>query len=185
MSEFFSVNWQELFVPQTSLVEIFIRGTLTYLALFCFLRFMRKEMGAMGITDVLVIVLVADASQNAMAGDYKSITEGIFLVLTIAGWDYLLDFLGYRFKTFERILRPPALCLVKDGKLNRKNLRSEMITLEELTSQLREQGIEDLKQVKECRLEGDGNISVIKNESGGEDSNEGDSHSKNKEKIIG
>ena len=123
MGEFFSFNvdWQEMFVPQKSLLEMFIRGTITYFALFIFLRFLRKELGAIGITDVLVIVLVADAAQNAMAGDYKSITEGIFLVLTIALWDYFLDYLGNVSKSFERILRPSALSLIKNAKLNRRH----------------------------------------------------------------
>jgi len=63
--------------------------------LFFLLRLLRREGGQIGIADVLVVVLVADASQNAMASDYKSITEGIVLVATIAFWDYFLDWLGY------------------------------------------------------------------------------------------
>jgi uncharacterized membrane protein YcaP (DUF421 family) len=181
MNEWFQIDWQELFVPQKPLFGLFIRGTLTYFALFIFLRFLRKELGAIGITDVLVIVLVADASQNAMAGDYKSITEGIFLVLTIAIWDYVLDWLGYNLKFFERILRPPAIILIKDGKINRKNMRSEMITMEELTSQLRQQGIDNVKDVKECHLEGDGNLSFVKNESTDENQS---ASKKGKDKVV-
>jgi uncharacterized membrane protein YcaP (DUF421 family) len=161
MHQLFDVNWSELFVPQTSLLELFIRGSLTYILLFIFLRFLRRQLGAIGITDVLVIVLVADAAQNGMSGDYKSITEGVFLVVTIAAWDFVLDYLGHKSQTIQRLLRPKELLLVENGQPQRRNMQKEMITMEELMSQLREQGIEDLKEVKKAYLEGDGKISVI------------------------
>lgn len=164
MQSLLNINWNEVFIPQISLLEIFIRGTLTYFVLFVFLRFLRRQMGAIGITDVLVIVLVADAAQNGMSGDYKSVTEGAFLVLTIAGWDYLLDYLGHKFPTVQRVLRPEPLLLVEDGQPKRRNMQKEMITMEELMSQLREQGIDDIKQVKKAYLEGDGKISIISND---------------------
>ena len=171
MSEWlFKVNWHDVFVPQSSLLEIFIRGTLTYFALFLILRFTRRGTGAIGINDLLVIVLIADAAQNAMAGDYKSVTEGVFLVLTIGVWDYSLDWVGHKVPAMQRLLRPSALTLVENGKMNRRNMRQELITVEELMSQLRQQGIEDLKEVKKCCLEGDGEISVIKASSEDDDS---------------
>jgi len=51
--------------------------------------------------------------------------------------------------------------LIKDGLIQRRNLRQEMISVEELMSQLREQGIDAVSRVKRCYLEGDGRISVI------------------------
>ena len=160
------VDWQKAFVPQLSVAEIFLRGTAVYFLLFAFLRVLRRESGAIGITDLLVVVLIADAAQNAMAGDYVSITEGALLVGTIAVWDYALDWLGYHSPLVARLLRPAPLMLVKDGRMLRRNMRREMITEEELMSQLREQGVGDLSGVESARLEGDGRISVIKKESG-------------------
>ncbi|HZH35195.1 MAG TPA: YetF domain-containing protein [Pyrinomonadaceae bacterium] len=169
MEKIWQIDWEKLFVPQESLAELFVRGTLMYVALFIFLRFFRRQIGGLGITDLLVIVLLADVSQNAFSGDYKTISEGVFLILTVGLWDWTLDFLGYRFPAFERILRPQPLPLVKNGKMLRRNMQREMITQEELLSQLRQQGILDLSEAKECRLEGDGNISVIKNETQSDD----------------
>ena len=62
------------------------------------------------------------------------------------------------------MLRPAPLELIKDGKMVRKNMRQEMITQEELKGLLREQGVEEVSEVKTCCLEGDGHISVIKYE---------------------
>ena len=167
MDQLFHVDWNSIFVPTVSLAEMFVRGTLTYLLLFFILRFLRRETGAIGIADLLVIVIIADAAQNAMAGEYKSITEGAVLVLTIAFWDYALDWLSYRFPTVRRIIRPVPLLLIKNGRMIKRNMRQEMITEEELLSQIREQGVESLSQVKKCYLEGDGHISIIAEESKG------------------
>ncbi|HUP29408.1 MAG TPA: DUF421 domain-containing protein, partial [Usitatibacter sp.] len=81
------IDWSSLFVPSGSIVEIVIRGTIIYLALFLAMRFLpRRTAGAMGPSDLLVVVLIADAVQNAMSGSYESITEGAMLAFVIFGW---------------------------------------------------------------------------------------------------
>lgn len=161
MDGLFQVDWRSAFVPTVSIVEIILRGTLVYIMLFALLRLLRRESGGIGITDLLVVVLIADAAQNAMASEYKSITEGIILVATIVFWDFALDWLAYRFPIFERLVRPAPLPLIRNGRLLRRNMRQEMITEEELMARLREQGVENLADVKKCYLEGDGQFSVV------------------------
>jgi uncharacterized membrane protein YcaP (DUF421 family) len=156
------VDWKAAFVPTVSIAEIILRGTLIYLVLFALMRMVRREAGALGIADLLVVVLIADAAQNAMASDYKSITEGIVLVCTIFFWDYTLDYLAYRFPLIRRLLTPKPLLLIKDGRMLRRNMRQELITVEELKSHLREQGLEDIAAVKTCYMESDGQISVVR-----------------------
>ena len=168
MDSLLRIDWNSVFVPTVSLLEIVLRGTVTYLLLFFVLRVLRREAGALGISDLLVVVLIADAAQNAMSSEYKSVTEGAVLVGTIVFWDYSLDWLGYRFPALGRVLRPAPLPLVKDGRALRQNMRKEMISMDELMSQLREQGVERLSEVKKCYLEGDVHVSVIKKDSGGE-----------------
>lgn len=162
MHQLFGVDWAQVFMLDTPIAEIFVRGSLTYLALFAILRFvLKREAGAVGITDLLVVVLIADAAQNAMADDYHSITDGILLVATIIFWSFALDWLGYHVPALQRFLRPPPLTLVRDGRMLRPNMRRELITEEELMSQLRQQGVDDLGEVKIACMEGDGRISVI------------------------
>ena len=152
MDTLFHIDWKSVFTPTIGVAEIFLRGTVIYLFLFFVLRLFRREAGALGISDLLVVVLIADAAQNAMASDYKSITEGIMLVSTIVFWDYFLDWLGYRFPLMQRVLRPAPLLLIKDGQIQRRNLKAEMITQEELMGQLREQGVEEIREVRKCYL---------------------------------
>jgi uncharacterized membrane protein YcaP (DUF421 family) len=162
MDSIFQIDWKSMLVPTVGIVEIILRGTVIYLSLFVLLRFLRREAGGIGISDVLVVVMIADAAQNAMSSDYKSIPEGLILVFTIVFWDYALDWLGYRFPMIQRFIRPAPLLLIKEGTILRKNLKEEMISEEELCSQLRQQGVENVEDVKKCYLEGDGKISVIK-----------------------
>lgn len=158
----FEVDWHEMFVPQNSLLDIAIRGTLTYLMLFAVMRFiLKRQTGVIGIADLLVVVMIADATQNAMAAEYKSITEGTLLVLTIVFWNFFLNWLGYRFPSVQRLIRPPPLQLVKEGRMMLRNMRRELITTDELASQLRQQGVERVSEVKSAFIEGDGRVSVI------------------------
>lgn len=158
-----SINWHSVFVPSIGLVEVMVRGTLMYLALFIILRFIgRRQAGHFGPADLLVIVLIADAAQNGLGKDYQSVTEGVVLVMTIVAWEYLLDWVAWRFPRVRTYLKPPALTLIKDGRLIKSALRKEMIGEDELEGQLREQGVEDVTSVKLARLEGDGRLSVVK-----------------------
>ena len=155
------IDWRSVFVPSVGIPEIILRGTIVYLFIFALFRLLRRESGALSISDLLVVVLVADAAQNAMGSEYKSVTEGAVLVLTVAGWDFFLDWLGYKFPGLRRLLRPPPLLLIKDGQMQRKNMRREFLTEEELRALLREQGVDKLSEVKKAHLEGDGKLSVI------------------------
>ncbi|MCA1591983.1 MAG: DUF421 domain-containing protein [Acidobacteria bacterium] len=162
---FSGVDWKTVFLPDTSLIEIIVRGSLMYLALFTLLRVvLKRQSGTLGMTDLLLITLLADASQNAMAGEYKSVPDGIVLVSTIIFWNYALDWLAYKSRWFERLIEPAPLPLIKNGKMLRRNMRHELISEAELMSQLRQQGIDDISKVKESYIESDGRISVIERE---------------------
>jgi uncharacterized membrane protein YcaP (DUF421 family) len=162
MLSLIEVDWKSVFVPSLSLLEIILRGSLIYLFLFVVLRVLRRGAGAIGISDLLVVVLIADAAQNALGSEYRSVTEGVVLVLTIVGWDYLFDWLGFRIPGLRPLLRPQALLLIKNGKLQKRNLRKEMISEEELLGELREQGVANVADVKFSFMESNGHISVVK-----------------------
>jgi uncharacterized membrane protein YcaP (DUF421 family) len=155
-------------------LELFIRGSIIYLFILVLMRVLRREPGTVGIADLLMVVLIADASQNAMAGDYHSILDGLILVLTIVFWNYLLDWLTLRSTAIERFTYPPPVPLFQNQKINRANLRKQFVTENQLMSMLREHGIDNLSDVKEVFLEGSGHVSVIpaedqENKKGGED----------------
>jgi uncharacterized membrane protein YcaP (DUF421 family) len=156
------MDWKSIFLPDTPLLEIILRGSLMYLALFTMLRVvLKRQAGTLGISDLLLITLLADAAQNAMAGEYTSLSDGIILVATIIFWNYLFDWLSYKYEWFGRLIEPPPLPLIRNGKMLRKNMRQEFITEDELMMQLRQQGLEDVSKVKDAFIESDGRISII------------------------
>ena len=148
-------------------LEIVLRGTVVYWFLFLLFRFvLRRDVGSIGIADVLLLVLIADASQNAMSGSYQSISEGCLLVATIAGWNYGLDWVTFHFAAVRRWIEPAPLLLIQDGRMLRKHMRKELITSEELWAQLREHGIKEISEVQSAFMESSGEISVLKKTSG-------------------
>jgi uncharacterized membrane protein YcaP (DUF421 family) len=164
MPTWLNLDWHGMFVPSKPILETVIRGTATYLSLFVLLRMFRRQTGSLGPADLLVLLLLADASQNAMAGEYRAITDGLILVATIMGWEYLLDFLSFRIPAIAKIVEREPLEVIKNGEINKEHLRRELMTEDELMSQLRQKGVDDTKRVKSSFIEGDGNVSVITDE---------------------
>jgi uncharacterized membrane protein YcaP (DUF421 family) len=158
------IDWGDIFVPTGSLLELVLRASLMYLLILAGFRIFRREAGSLSVSDLLVVVLIADAAQNGMAGEYKSLTEGAIVVATIFAWNYALDWCAYRSRFVFWLLHPPSLLLIRNGQIQHRSLRAELITKEDLLEQLREQGVEDLASVKKCFLESDGKISVIRHD---------------------
>ncbi len=152
----------EIFIPRMPL-EMVVRGTATFWFLFAIFRFViRRRVGAVGMADLLVLVIVSDAIQNSMAGEYTSVTDGFILVATLVAWTIFTDWLAYRFPQLEKLLQPPPLLLIRGGKVLHRNLRQEFVSETELQAKLRENGVMDYAEVEAAFMESDGEISVVK-----------------------
>lgn len=161
------INWSKTFYPDRSVVEVILRGTVVFLAIYLLLRFvLRRQAGTLGISDVLVLVLLGDAAQNSMTAGYTTVTDGLALIGTIVFWAFAVDWLGYHVRALRWLTNPPKLAIVRDGCILWRNMRRELITEDELMTQIRLQGIDDLARVKVVYVEGDGGISVIERDDG-------------------
>jgi uncharacterized membrane protein YcaP (DUF421 family) len=76
--------------------------------------------------------------------------------------DRPLNYLSLRFRLFRRLVLPRPLCLIRDGVKQERNLRSELISDEELFEMLREHEIADISEVKSAFLEPDGQVTVLR-----------------------
>jgi len=158
-----TLHWSELFGLSVPPLELVVRGSALYLFLLVLFRVViKRRMGAIGMADILVLVIVADAAQNGMAGEYRSITDAFILVGTIIGWNVFFDWLTYRSEFMQKLLEPPPLLLIDNGRLLHRNLRMEFLSESELRSKLREHGVTDFREVDKAFMESDGQISVIK-----------------------
>jgi uncharacterized membrane protein YcaP (DUF421 family) len=155
------IDWHQLFIPSRPLAETILRGTVVYLGLFLAMRFLpRRTIGATGPTDLLVVVLIADAVQQGMAGDYKSITEALVLAAVIFGWAMLIDFLDARFPRL-RLSAASALLVIEHGRFIDRNMKRHNLTRDELLAELRQYGLDSPEGVARAFIEGDGRVSVI------------------------
>jgi uncharacterized membrane protein YcaP (DUF421 family) len=154
--------------PDVSLFETVIRGIVVYFGIFILLRVvLRGRTSAVTVSDLLVLVLIADAAQNAMASNYLSITNGLVLVATLVVCSVTVDWLAFHYPAVRRFVHPERKPLVINGRIIRRTLDEELMTEGELLTQLRLNGAESADEVKAAYLEGNGEISVIKRERGG------------------
>jgi uncharacterized membrane protein YcaP (DUF421 family) len=163
MNVWWQIDWARLFVPEMSLPEILIRGTLVYVSLVLVLRIiLKRQAGKVSLSDLLVVALVAGVCRNPLVRDAYSITDGVLVVLTILSWSYAMDWLSYHVSVIHKLLHPKPVLLIRDGVVQCDNLSRELITESQLQSKLRWKGISDPHEVAEAWMEGNGQVSVIR-----------------------
>lgn len=161
-------DWVAVFLPAEPWAELVARGSAIYWFIFVVFRIiLRRDIGSIGMADVLVVVLIADAAQNGMDGGYESVGDGLILISTLVFWNVLIDWLSYRFQPLRRLLQPRPLKLIDNGRLLRRSMRREFVSEEDLKSRIRAAGVERFDQVKAAYMESDGEISVIRKRSMG------------------
>ena len=161
-------DWSAVFVPAVPVLEVVVRGTLVLLALTVMLWVAgQREAGGLGITDLLVVVLVATAVGDGMGGGLESVTEALVLVGTILLWSVALDAATYRVPLLRRLLKAHPRPLIEGGRPNDHVLRREFLNREELESQLRLHGVRDISDVTVAYLEPNGMISVFRSDDEG------------------
>ncbi len=161
MDKLIQFDWTKVFVLTTPPLELVVRASLTYLGIVILLRLiLRRDVGELSVPDLLLLALLGDAAQDSMADNYGSVTGGIIVIGTILLWNYALNYLSYRFRIIDRIMHPAPILLVRNGVMMRRAMRAQLISIPELYSLLREEGVSDLSQVVSAYLEGDGRLSV-------------------------
>ncbi|HNB50096.1 MAG TPA: DUF421 domain-containing protein [Chitinophagales bacterium] len=145
-----------------SLLDIALRSSAVYLfMLVAFRIFGKRELSQLSIADLVLIVLISNAVQNAMVGDNTSLIGGLVAATTLFLLNLVLSFLMFKFKSLRVLVQSEPITLIFKGKVLEKNLKAVMISEEELLSAIREHGIENVADVSLSMLEPDGNISVI------------------------
>src|SRR3546814_19177129 len=92
-----------------------------------------------------------------MAGTYESITEGLVLIGTIMFWNYGLDWLGFHFESVRKIVQPSPVTLIRNGRIDWRQMRRELITETELMGRLHNDGIQQVEDVYRCFVDTAGN----------------------------
>jgi uncharacterized membrane protein YcaP (DUF421 family) len=145
-----------------SYINIIVSSAIIYLAITIGMRiFGKKELAQLSVLDLVFILLISNAVQNAMVGDNTTLEGGLLAALTLFLINFVFKLLMYRFRPIKKIMEGEPVLLISKGKIQMKNLRSLRITEDELLEAIREHGVASIHQVDLAMLEVDGNISVL------------------------
>ncbi|WP_298652472.1 YetF domain-containing protein [uncultured Proteiniphilum sp.] len=162
--KFLPENWQDVFIPEYPLVELIVRGIILYFFILFMLRILtRRTTGELTAMDLVFILLLTEAAAHSL-GDYTTVGDGIVMLIIFLLCNHGVNQLTYHSKFFQRIFEHPPLLIIKEGNLNLRNMRKELLTKDELMTHLRENGIENISDIKKAFVEGDGNISFVQYE---------------------
>jgi uncharacterized membrane protein YcaP (DUF421 family) len=158
-------TWAEMFSLTVPLLEKVLRPILVYLFLMGLMRlFGKREMAQLNPFDFIVIVMLGNTVQNAIMGDDNSVTGGLVGALALCAFHAGVLRLMYRHRRIDQFLQGKPIALVHEGKVNKKALRRELITMTELLSTVRRQGFSHLDEIERCTLEPGGTFSVLPRE---------------------
>jgi len=145
--------------------EIILRTAVVYVLVLVLLRIAgKRELGQMSPVDLVVILVIANAVQNAMTGGDNSLLGGVLAASTLVAMNLLFDRVGIRLPVLQNLFTSEPTLLLEDGKLVDKACQRENISLEDIEMSAREHGIDDLRDVHAAILERDGSISIIPRE---------------------
>ncbi len=151
-----------MFRLSVPLWQLLVRGALVYLAVFLLLRLMgKRELGQMTVFDLVVILLIANAVQNAMTGPDTSLEGGMIVAAILLAANRLVAQVRMRGGAWGRLIEGTPTVLVSDGEYVASHLHREGLAREEIDAAIREHGLESVKEVKLAVLEIDGSISVV------------------------
>lgn len=152
-----------LLIPDVPLGALVLRAVVVYAFLLAVLRLGgRRELGQMTSFDLVLLLVISNAVQNAINAGDNSLAGGLVSAVTLVALNWAVGWASYRWRRVERFLQGRPARIVTDGKIHFGELRRELITLAELRSALRKQGIRRFAECAQVVLEPDGTLSVVR-----------------------
>jgi uncharacterized membrane protein YcaP (DUF421 family) len=152
-----------LLIPAESIALLLLRSVVVYAFLLAALRLAgRREMAQMTSFDLVLLLVISNAVQNAMNGGDNSLAGGLASAVTLVVLNWLVGWAVYRWPRLERLVQGRPVVIATDGRLHLAAMRRELLTLSELRSALRKQGIMRVSDCKQVVLEPDGTLSAVR-----------------------
>lgn len=146
-------------------LSIILSSTAVYLFIVIAIRlFGKTEIAQLSVADLVFILLISNAVQNAMVGPDTSLLGGLVAAATLFVVNAIFKECMYRLPWFGRMMQGDSLMLVYQGRVNDNNMRKAKLTTNELLEAIREHGVAKISDVNLAVLEVDGNISVLSND---------------------
>jgi uncharacterized membrane protein YcaP (DUF421 family) len=143
-------------------METVIRGAVLYLFLLVVIRLAgRRTLAQMTTFDLVLVLIIAETTQQGLLGDDFSITNAAVLIVTLIGLDVALSFLKGVSPLADKFIEGRPQLLVTDGVPDEPVMRKARIDVSEILEAARGEGLERLDQVKYAVLESGGAINII------------------------
>jgi len=150
-------------VPEAPVWNLVVRAVAVYGFLVVALRIAgRRELAQMTSFDLVLLLVISNAVQNSLNAGDNSLAGGIVSAVTLVVLNWGLGFATYRWRRVERLVSGKPIRIVTDGRVHVKALRRELLTLDELRSALRKQGVMRITDCAQVVLEPDGTFSVVR-----------------------
>ena len=145
------------------LFQILVRTAIIYAVVLLGVRISgKREVGQMTPFDLVLLLLLSNALQNAMTGPDTSLVGGVVAALTLLVLNYLVADVSGANRSFRKLVQGQPSLLVHDGKIIEAHMAREHVSMDELERALREHGIGTVHEVALAVLEVDGSISILK-----------------------
>jgi uncharacterized membrane protein YcaP (DUF421 family) len=148
-------------IDVNELIYTALRASFVYFFLLLIVRLLgKREIGNTSAFDLIVALILGEVVDEIIYGDV-TILQGVVAIVVVAIWHLVNSWASYKSAIVDKITGASPTVMVKNGQIQRKNLAKERLNEEELFSELRLMGIENVKEVKQATLEPNGKISVI------------------------
>lgn len=142
--------------------EFVLRAVIVYAVLLGMIRLSGKRtMGQFTAFDMLLIVLLGNAVQNALLGSDTSMSGGLLLAATLIVLNWLVGFATSRSRRVERLLEGAPVVLARNGHVYRDVLRRELVSRDDFAKAMRESGCSDVDRIHLALLETNGHITIL------------------------
>ena len=149
--------------PLHTLLDVALRTSVVYFALLIGLRLTgTRQLGQMSTFDLVLLLIIANAVQNAMVGPDTSLTGGLVAAGVLIGWHRVIDWWRLRSRGVSKLLAGEGIMLIHAGRILDEHCVRAGITHDELRQALREHGVASVQDVMLAVLEPDGAISVVR-----------------------
>ena len=142
--------------------SIIFKTVLLYFFIVLVYRLMgKKEVGKLSIIDLIVSILIAELAAISIEQYDSSILISIIPITCLVIIEILFGYVGLKNSKIKKLIEGSPIVIIKDGKLNFEEMKKLRYSLDDLISQLREQGIKSIEEVNYAVLENNGKLSVF------------------------
>lgn len=144
-------------------METVLRGAGIYIIILVIVRISgRRALSQMTPFDLVLLLIVAETTQQALLGDDFSLANAAVLIVTLFTLDIGLSYIKEYWPAFEKVMDGRPTLLIGDGRQDARALSRSRVALDDVLMAARKQhGLERLDQIKHAILETDGTISII------------------------